>query len=234
MPLMDEVMETLRALLVPRGFDLIWPFRVGGFNDGVEPGLSLDDWGSRDHLAVIVGNTRALWPVWLDALASDPALAAEPEPLDAYTERALRAALARLEARASVRFAHEGGARAVPIQRVAHAAGLAFLSETHMSVHATYGPWIALRAVISVAVSGPPGAPAPIAHPCGSCAPGCLPAFERALSTLAGAPTAANARAHWRAWLACRDACPIGREHRYSEAQIDYHYRRRLVLPRAD
>ena len=66
----DEVMTTLRAELEPRGFDLLQPFRVGRFNDGVEPALRLEDWGSRDNLAVVVGNTRALWPVWLDALAN--------------------------------------------------------------------------------------------------------------------------------------------------------------------
>lgn len=28
----------------------------------------------------------------------------------------------------------------------------------------------------------------------------------------------------WRPWLAVRDACPLGREHRYSEQQVAYHY----------
>lgn len=28
----------------------------------------------------------------------------------------------------------------------------------------------------------------------------------------------------WRRWLAVRDACPVGRAHRYSDAQIAYHY----------
>ncbi|HTV24742.1 MAG TPA: hypothetical protein VMG12_38885 [Polyangiaceae bacterium] len=231
---MNGVLATLRAELEPCGFDLLHPFRIGAYNDRASPSLALDDLGSRDHLAIVVGNTRALWPVWLAALAADRALAANPEPLDAYTERTLQAALGSLRARAAVRFAHETGVRTPAIQRVAHAAGLAYLSETHMSVHPTYGPWIALRAVVTVAVAGPPDAAAPMAQPCGDCASHCRPAFERALATIAGAPSEANARAHWREWLACRDACPVGREHRYSEAQIHYHYCRRLVLPKAD
>jgi methylmalonic aciduria homocystinuria type C protein len=120
------------------------------------------------------------------------------------------------------------------MQRLAHVAGLAFLTETHMSVHPTYGPWIGLRAVVIVSVPGPPGSPETLEHPCGDCARGCRNAFERALGTLAGTPSEANARAHWQAWLACRDACPVGREHRYSEAQIRYHYCRQLVLPKRD
>jgi methylmalonic aciduria homocystinuria type C protein len=222
----EQVMAALRAGLAPRGFDLMQPFCVGSYNELVEPALALADFGSGAHLAVVVGNTRALWPVWLDALAADAALAARSDPLDWYTEQVLHDVMGRLGVAASVRFAHETGPPTLPIQRVAHAAGLAFLTETHTSVHPTYGPWIGLRAVLSLDVAGPPEPPAPLAHPCGGCAGGCRPAFERALATLAGAPTEANARAHWRAWLACRDACPTGREHRYSQAQIDYHYRR--------
>lgn len=230
----DEVLATLRAALEPRGFDLLQPLGVGEYNACVEPALALDDLGSPEHLAVVVGNTRALWPVWLDALASDPVLAACPNPLDAYTERVLHVAVARIGAPTSLRFAHETGARTVAMQRLAHVAGLAFLSETHMSVHPSYGPWIALRAVVTVAIPGPPGSPAPLAQPCGDCARGCRAAFDVARSTLAGPPSEAHARRHWRAWLACRDACPVGREHRYSEAQIRYHYCRQLVLPKRD
>jgi methylmalonic aciduria homocystinuria type C protein len=230
----DQVLASLRATLEPQGFDLMQALRIGEYNARVEPALALDDFGSGENLAVVVANTRALWPVWLAALASDPVLAACPDPLDAYTERALHAAVARLGVPASVRFAHTTGARTVAMQRLAHAAGLAFLSETHMSVHPTYGPWIALRAVVSVAIPGPPGAAAPMAHPCGDCARGCRAPFERALATLTGAPSEEHARTHWRAWLACRDACPVGREHRYSDAQIRYHYCRQLVLPKTD
>jgi methylmalonic aciduria homocystinuria type C protein len=31
-------------------------------------------------------------------------------------------------------------------------------------------------------------------------------------------------REQWRLWLAVRDACPVGREYRYSENQIRWHY----------
>src|SRR5690606_26875893 len=154
-------------------------------------------------------------------------------PLDTHTERTLSEIARGLGHRTSVRFAHEAGERRIAIQRLAHVAGLAYLTETHASVHPEYGPWIALRAVLSLAGPGPAGPPPRLAHPCGGCEHACRPAFERALSTVAGAPSEENLRANWRAWLACRDACPVGREHRYSEAQIRYHYLRQLVLPKA-
>lgn len=230
----DEVMNTLRAELAPRGFDLLQPFRVGRYNDGVEPALRLEDWGSSDNLAVIVGNTRALWPVWLDALASDAELAAAPDPLDAYTERCVSRAVGALGVPAAVRFAHEVGERCVAMQRLAHVAGLAYLTETHLSVHPTYGPWIALRAAVTLPLPGPFGAEPALAHPCGGCEHGCRPAFERALGALAGPPSEASVRASWQLWADFRGACPIGRDHRYPEAMLRYHYTkdRRALEPR--
>ena len=58
-----------------------------------------------------------------------------------------------------------------------------------------------------------------IEDPCGACTHACTPAFRRALTAdpwLTSEP--------WWLWLAVRDACPLGREHRYGEDQIVYHY----------
>ena len=218
------LVDRLRERCAAAGFDLVQPLAVGWYNGVVQGALRLDDWGSPGHLAVVVGNSRALWPVFLDALARDAQLAAARDPLDTYCERELSHATAQLGVRASVRFAHEGGERRVAMQRLAHAAGLAYLTETHASVHPVYGPWVGLRAAISIAIVGPSGPPPVVPHPCQGCAGRCLPAFEHALSTVDVTPSEANMQAHWQAWLAWRDACPIGREHRYSDAQIRYHY----------
>jgi cyanocobalamin reductase (cyanide-eliminating) / alkylcobalamin dealkylase len=227
----EDVVERVRSGCQRWGFDLVMPLQVGWYNGSVEPALRLDDFGASDHLAIIVGNTRALWPIWQAALERDASLATSADPLDLYTVRALSDVVADLGARVSLRFSHEDGDRRIAVQRLAHLAGLAYLTETHMSVHPVYGPWIALRAVISIDTSGPPTRAPILGHPCGSCAHGCLPAFEQALSTLDGAPSERNLRANWQKWLACRDACPVGREHRYSDAQVRYHYLRELPPP---
>jgi methylmalonic aciduria homocystinuria type C protein len=220
----EPIVEALRASLAPAGFDLVQPLRVGWYNGVVVAPLRLEDFGSGEHLALLVGNTRALWPVFLDALSHDAELKSSSDPLDLYTERRLRAALGAIERPASVRFGHETGERLVAMQRLAHVAGLAHLTETHASVHPVYGPWLALRAVVSVEVEGPPGPPPSLPHPCGGCTRGCQSAFERARATLGGTTAEQNLRAHWQLWLEWREACPIGKEHRYSEAQIRYHY----------
>jgi hypothetical protein len=36
--------------------------------------------------------------------------------------------------------------------------------------------------------------------------------------------SAAELRPRWHAWLAVRDACPVGRAHRYDDDQLRYHY----------
>jgi hypothetical protein len=47
-----------------------------------------------------------------------------------------------------------------------------------------------------------------------TCDAPCHDALARALAT----PN------DWRAWLAVRDACPIGRDYRYDDDQLRYHY----------
>jgi hypothetical protein len=46
-------------------------------------------------------------------------------------------------------------------------------------------------------------------------------------------PDAAAVERGWRAWVAVRDACPVGRASRYGDEQIRYHYAKdRGVLER--
>jgi methylmalonic aciduria homocystinuria type C protein len=233
-PSASAIVDSVRAACAQVGFDLVQPLRVGWYNAQVQGSLRLEDYGSEQHLAIVIGNTRALWPVWLEVLASDPELAACPDPLDTYTERCLARVALALGVPATLRFAHEAGERCVAMQRLAHAAGLAYLTETHLSVHPTYGPWIALRAALTLPIPGPAGPEPALAHPCGSCLSGCRPAFERALAALAGPPSQASLLGAWQLWADFRGACPTGRQHRYPEAMLRYHYTkdRELLQPR--
>jgi methylmalonic aciduria homocystinuria type C protein len=108
----------------------------------------------------------------------------------------------------------------VAIQRLAHVAGLAWLSPSHLCVHPDFGPWIALRAAIVLDLAAPTR-PVPLDPPC-DCASACLPLLDAALA--AGEATSAGVVEHWHRWVAMRDACPVGRAHRYSDEQIAYHY----------
>jgi len=225
-----EALVALRSECAAAGFDLLQPLQVGWYNSQVSGNLRLEDYGSPSKLALVIGNTRALWPKFLAALRADPTLSSEAHPLYAYTEQSISRAAAALESPWCVRWSHAGGAQLVAMQRLAHAAGLAYLSESQLSVHAEYGPWIGLRAALSVDLPGPPGPAPQLAHPCGGCEGRCRPAFERALGAISGELNSTSRELEravgqdWRLWLACRDACPTGRQYRYPDEQIRYHY----------
>jgi methylmalonic aciduria homocystinuria type C protein len=224
----QRIVLRLHEQCAPAGFDLAGACRVGSYNRAVEGVLRLSDFGTPDHLAVVVGNSRALWQPFVAALRSDPSLCASADPLDRYTERVIGGAVATLGLRAELRWAHDVGPGLIAIQRLAQLAGLAQLSPGHLSVHPVHGPWIALRAAITFDVLGPAEISVPSEQVCNACAGACAPAFERALASLAE-PGGGD----WRSWLACRDACPVGREQRYDDDQIAYHYTKdRSILQR--
>lgn len=187
--------------------------------------MKLPPVGRARALVIVAGNTRAMWP---HVLASP--YAAGPRPVDDHVAEVVHAAIERALAPLSLRPAHavcfspDPPPRRIAMQQLAHVAGLAALTPSHLCVHPIYGPWIALRAAIVIDVEGPPPAPPP-PPPC-DCTQGCGPALEHALaaSAAASAPDATGVRERWRLWVAVRDACPIGRAHRYGENQLRYHY----------
>jgi methylmalonic aciduria homocystinuria type C protein len=214
------------------GFDLCAATTAADYHARVPADVHVEAFGRARALLIVVGNTRALWPRFAAALA-DPDLAAAADPLDVYAARSIGAVVARVLAgtRHEIYYAPEPPPRRVALQRLADVAGLAALAPSHLCVHPTFGPWIALRAAIAVDVEGP--APAPATPRACDCATGCGAALTRALD--AGPPRdGAELRERWRLWLAVRDACPAGRAHRYGDDQIAYHYTgERRYLPRA-
>jgi methylmalonic aciduria homocystinuria type C protein len=204
-------LDQLRRRCVAGGFDLVAPFDVADFNAGASSDQRLPDHGRGHALGVVVGNTRGLWPVFLAACRRDPSAAARPDPLDDYTVAIVSGAAEATGHAFVALWGHTMDPRPIPIQRVAEVAGLARIAPCHLSVHPELGPWLALRAVLVLDTeplpSHSPG------DPCAGCARPCMEALTSALPST-----------DWRKWLAVRDACPLGRPARYSDAQIAYHY----------
>ncbi len=202
--------DRLIRALSPAGLDLIHPFDADRF----EAARRLIAPERPGALALLVGNTRRLWAPFSQAPRDDP------HPLDRYVERAVRDAAAALDTPALIRFAHRTDP-AFPFQRLADAAGFAALSPCHLNIHPQHGPWIALRALLILPdLDAPPPPTAPAPSPCAACHAPCLEPFDRALR----AADTPDVPAHWPLWLAVRDACPVGRDSRYTDAQITYHY----------
>ena len=216
-PLPRSVRDLARRLEAA-GLDLLHPFDAAAY-DAARPagsGLApLDRFGRAGALALLVGNTRALWAPLTAALGQDRELAADPHPLDAYVTREVLAACRTLDVAHHIYLGHlrERDARADPtsgaaapspvrhvlvsLPRAAAAAGLASLSPVHLAVHPEHGPWFALRALI-------------------------------VLDAAAGA--APDVARNWRTWVAVRDACPVGRASRYGATQLRYHYTKERAL----
>jgi methylmalonic aciduria homocystinuria type C protein len=106
----------------------------------------------------------------------------------------------------------------VPFQRIAVAAGLGAMAPSGLVIHPVFGPWFGLRALI--ALEGEPRV-APAARLPYRCSGDCEARLAEAVPSR-----------DWRRWAAVRDACRIGREYRYGEDQLEYHYTKNLALLR--
>ena len=220
--------RALRADLGAAGMDLVAPLQVGWYNARVQRAHALDDQGHPGRLALVVGNTRAIWDLFVAALGRDPALLAAPHPLEQYVEAEVTRAVAALGLPALVRFVHQPPLFSV--QTLALAAGLAARSPVHLCAHPVHGTWFGLRAAVVVDLRGPQQPP-PDPGPCEGCSGPCVAPFQQALEKL-GTVTRyhetverPDSEAYHR-WVAFRDACPVGPDSRYREPQIRYHYTR--------
>jgi len=212
------------------GLDLVNPFRVDWYNRHAAAADSLPDFGRASALGLLIGNTRELWAHFRAALEVDACLRADPHPLDAYVVSRLALAVRKIAEPTMIVWAHRVEPRALPVQRVAEAAGLAAISPSHLSVHPMHGPWFALRAVVVVDRDGPAGEAPSLSSPCASCPRPCLLPLAEALraSEREGLPLSRAVQSDWRRWARVREVCPEGRASRYSDEQIEYHYTKDL------
>lgn len=207
-----------RKRLTAAGLDIVHPFDASRYNEAVRGRgrlAPLPLFGRLQAYALIVGNTRALWPPFVEAVRSSEELRRTPHPLDRYVEDTIRASLAGSTYAWEARFSHEGGARLVSMLHAAEASGLASVGPAYLAAHPEHGPWIGLRAVVVFDAPPPPPPRQRPRLPCVGCAGPCKEALER---------TANKDGATWRDWVALREACPVGKGSRYGEAQLRYHY----------
>jgi hypothetical protein len=233
-PAWQRISTRVASSATRAGLDLIQPFNVAHYNAVTPEAERLDDLGRAAPLGILIGNTRRLWPAFTAAYAADATLAEAEQPLDAYVVTRLTALLAETtSARTQLVFAHVTTPRAFPIQRLAERVGLAAMSPCRLAIHPLHGLWFALRAVAVVDVPGPDAPTAAVERPCLGCPAPCLPALKQALLLSGEQPSSKAVAQHAAAWIAVRDACPVGRGSRYGEVQLAYHYtpERSRILP---
>ena len=223
------LLDALAASLAPSGLDLTAPMRVDWYNRHEPAPIRLPEPAGPGSLAVGVGNSVAMWPPFLQGVRDEPGLLEGQHPLDAWVERRVLAALAGLPVRpSSVHWVNGPGSRSFSMQRAAVATGLVGMAPCRLTIHRGVGLWFGLRAVVLFDCEGPVEPLWAEPFPCASCTERpCLPLLERALGAAAEgaqAPSMMGVRQRWEPWFAMRDACPHGREHRYGELQVRYHY----------
>ena len=207
------------------GFDIIAPFRVQDYNRAIADKASLEPLRTFGHAAtsaLLIGNTRALWPHFKAALAQEPQRLTG-DPLDDYVIEEVSKVIEALPFEASPYWAHTLGDGQVSMLHAAALSGFADLGPAHMAVHPTLGPWFALRALVVVDRPSSSAAP-PRPELCAPCSAPCVDALERAQALSKVERVGRGLGANWRLWLGVRDACPLGQDARYSDAQIRYHY----------
>jgi methylmalonic aciduria homocystinuria type C protein len=207
------------------GLDLLHPFAVPDYNAHVTAEQQLHHFGRARALGLLVGNTRALWPLFSEARAASPELRLSEHPLDGYVMASIARAAACLGDRAHISyFSHVTKPRALPIQRLAELTGFAALSPSHLAIHSLHGPWFALRAVVVVDIEGPSQRASAPPQPCQGCSAPCVAALDRARAASGPVLDGSSIARHAAEWIAVRDACPVGRASRYGEDQLRYHY----------
>ena len=222
----QRVADDVAAALHPAGLDLVHPFRLAWYERAVPESEHLAWAHGGEALALLVGNTRALWPHLVEHLGKqDGEWGADP--LDRWVEARIGRVVDGISGATETLFAHEEPPRRRAFARLAVHAGFAALASSQLLAHPRYGPWFALRAVIVIDVPGPDGPPPRAEAPCAGCSAPCEKAFAQASAVADPTLAPREFREGWRAWLAVRDACPIGREYRYDDEQILYHYARR-------
>jgi len=190
-------------------------------------------------LALLIGNSRALWAPFLAWIRAqpDPTM---PDPLDTFISSVINLAVEKLTSVHGTRVVHdifwpwEKAGRMVSMQRAAVASAMCYHdTESQLAIHPKYGAWVAFRAVV-VIDAPPPCTLAPRQLAC-LLSPEEKAAAREAMAAALCASDEANlctqlhgAKGMERdvrlAWAALRDCVLIGKEERYSEAQLTYHY----------
>lgn len=188
-------------------------------------------------IVVVASGGRAFW----ERLA--PPAPDDPHPIDRAGQEAIAAALPRL---AGARLLSLEERDRFDLRRLGAAAGIGVVSpHLLLLIHPTFGPWVSVRGLVAVDAALPATGPLAV-EPCAGCPRPCLDAcpagaYSRATpfdvercgrhrlrSDEAPAPPVSCAsRCH------ARDACVVGREHAYGDAEMRHRHRAGLPLLRA-
>lgn len=182
---------------------------------------------------VVFGNGGgALWNSFVADIAEhNEHLCDEPHPLDAFVRRSVQRADAALgELRRRWFYSAATETTHLDFRRLGWLAGLGSRSRLGLLIHPQYGTWIGLRAACFLDAPWSSsdrlvsdlcdGCPAPCVK---SCLGNAFPDGRWDVDRCSGFKSASDV---CRSSCAAREACPLGREHRYPNMAVAYHNHR--------
>lgn len=230
------MLAELRAALAPDGLNLVGAAAVAEYDSLLASEHALARRFPEAVTAIVVGNGGgAFWRAFRAACAGSPALAADPDPLDRFTEACVDQAVRRVAGGVSCRVLYPFRFASEPVSflRLAAVAGLGTAGRVGVLLHPEYGPWIAFRAAVLVPFAVDAPRPAEGFDPCPGCVErACMPACPAGAVSDDGwdIPRCAAYRAReadgCAAGCHARVACVIGRAHRYPADALAHHQRR--------
>ena len=143
-----KVLKKLARSAAVAGLDLSAAFPVAEYNRSVPEAYSLATFDREGPFGIVLGNSRAFWPKFLEAARESEALRESEQPLHDYVTDTIGRLVHALPVAHEVRWAHTSEPSPVAMQRASMIGGLAHTSPSYMSIHPEHGPWIGLRAVI--------------------------------------------------------------------------------------
>jgi methylmalonic aciduria homocystinuria type C protein len=245
---------SVSASLAASGFDICHEFDAAWYNTHIqdenlkqlEP---VPMFGRSSALSLLIGNSRHFWPIFLAWLKTELEKDNQEElvqenPIDSYVHSRLATIIGSHfhdETNYKIFWSDSSFCdqqqQLVSMQHVALVSGLCYhADQIHLSIHPEFGPWIAFRAVVVLDrpfSSSSQQQQRPPIVPC------LLSTAEQENSRKAlAAALAVSYRVNrctqlqdWskdeevnRAWIALRDCIITGRNYRYSEGQLAYHY----------
>lgn len=159
-------------------------------------------------------------------------------PIDTFSRAQVTAWLERHHAGIRFRFVYPGPSP-VGLQRLGTLAGWHHPSPFMVGIHAQWGSWFAYRSVVladtTLSSTHAPTTPSPCdqcaSHVCISqCPAGALNGSFNLAACMAYRSSPASA---CEDRCAARNSCPVGADHRYSDAQIRFHYGQSMKVIRA-
>ena len=172
---------------------------------------------------LIVANAgRSLWP----RFRASPEAALATDPLDTYTRRVFRDAVAGENAAFALYQDRRDGLY-LPLVALGERAGLGVPGRVGVLLHPVYGPWLSLRGVIYLATEQGFREPEPF-DPCTGCPAPCADACHGKVI----GPTGVDVEACYRSRLTlapcalrcdARRACVLGPEHAFPPDQEAHH-----------